>query len=549
MIGSNKLEIKVLSSLEKVFADEELKAAQWDNASVFQNEVCSFQVAYRWNGNMLKDVKINVVSSVSEYITLRTVGLVPSEMPCYADHDDNILRSTPGLYPDILMPCEDSKITLLPEQWRSIWITVRPEGNVEPGKYPIRIEFEKAGGEELASEVFNLEILESGLPKQTLVHTEWLHTDCISTWYGVEVFSERYWNIVEKFIASAVKHGVNMILTPIFTPPLDTAVGSERPTVQLIDVILSDNEYHFGFGNLERWVDICKKHGVEYFEFSHLFTQWGAQHAPKIVADIDGERKRIFGWDTDSAGPEYKKFLSRMLPALLDFIYENGLGEYCYFHVSDEPLPQYLEAQQSANEIINKYLKDFNIIDAVSDFDIYKKSFVKTPVAAIKNIEPFIENGIKDLCVYYSCSQYKNVSNRFFNMPSARNRIIGFQLYKFCIKGFLHWGLNFWYSQFSLYPIDPFKVTDAGYAFPSGDAFLVYPGQDGPLDSIRYEVFCEALQDLRALHKLEEKIGRNSVIDLIDEGLDTPLTFSDYPKEAEWILLKREQINKIIAAL
>ena len=68
-------------------------------------------------------------------------------------------------------------------------------------------------------------------------------------------------------------------------------------------------------------------------------------------------------------------------------------------------------------------------------------------------------------------------------------------------------------------------MTDAGYAFPSGDTFLVYPGQDGPLDSIRYEVLCEAIQDLRALHKLEEKIGRNSVIDLIDEGLDTPLTF------------------------
>ena len=352
MIRSNKLETRVLSSLEKVFADEELKAAQWDSASVLQNEVCSFQVAYRWNGNMLKGVKINVVSSVSEYITLRAVGLVPSEMPCYSDHDDNILRSTPGLYPDILMPCEDYETTLLPEQWRSIWITVRPDCNLEPGKYPIRIEFEKVSGEVLASEVFNLEILASVLPKQTLVHTEWLHTDCISTWYGVEVFSERYWNIVEKFIESAVKHGVNMILTPIFTPPIDTAVGSERPLVQLIDVILSDNEYHFGFGNLERWVDICKKHGIEYFEFSHLFTQWGAQHAPKIVADLDGKRKRIFGWETDATGSEYKKFLSQMLQALSDYIRENDLDKNCYFHVSDEPSPQHLLAQQNANGIV-----------------------------------------------------------------------------------------------------------------------------------------------------------------------------------------------------
>ena len=541
------LEIRVLSSLEKVFADEELRAAPFSRISVLRNEVCSFQTAYRWHGDMQKGVKVSAISAISEHITIRTVGLMPSEMPCYADHDDNILRTTPGLYPDILMPYGDDGLTLLPGQWRSVWITVRSDGILKPGKYPIRIEFRNKNGEELSSEEFNLEILDAVLPKQTLLHTEWLHTDCISTWYGAEVFSPRYWELAEKYIASAEKHGVNMILTPIFTPPLDTAVGGERPTVQLIDVTVVNNEYRFGFENLERWIDICAKNGIGYFEFSHLFTQWGAQHAPKILADVDGKMERIFGWDTDASGPEYKKFLSQMLQELLMFIKESGLEDCCYFHVSDEPLPQYLKEQQSANEIVEKYLKDFNVIDAVSDFDIYKKSFVKTPVAAIKNIEPFIENETEDLWAYYSCSQYKNVSNRFFNMPSARNRIIGFQLYKFIIKGFLHWGLNFWYSQFSRYPIDPFKVTDAGYAFPSGDAFLVYPGQDGPIDSIRYEVFCEALQDLRALQMLEEKIGRDAVLDLIDEGLDSPLTFHHYPQEAEWILLKREQINRLIA--
>ena len=60
------------------------------------------------------------------------------------------------------------------------------------------------------------------------------------------------------------------------------------------------------------------------------------------------------------------------------------------------------------------------------------------------------------------------------------------QLYKYKIIGILHWGYNFYNSQFSLEKINPYQVTDAGGAFPSGDAFLVYPGEDRhPEESIR----------------------------------------------------------------
>ena len=57
-------------------------------------------------------------------------------------------------------------------------------------------------------------------------------------------------------------------------------------------------------------------------------------------------------------------------------------------------------------------------------------------------------------------------------------------------------------------PINPFIETDAGRAFPSGDSFMVYRGEQGPVDSIRGEVFREALQDQRALELLHQ--GMNS---------------------------------------
>ena len=58
----------------------------------------------------------------------------------------------------------------------------------------------------------------------------------------------------------------------------------------------------------------------------------------------------------------------------------------------------------------------------------------------------------------------------------------------------------------------------------------------------------DAFQDIRALKKCEELYGREFVLNLIDEGLEKPLTFLEYPKEAEYILNLREKVNAAIAA-
>ena len=540
------LELKLFSSLEKVFADEEPAHVQTYKGSMLSNEVYSFQIAYRWNSAMLKDAGIRVVSELTDWITVRTVGLVPSEMPCYADHDDNVLRVTPGLYPDSLMPITDEGIILLPEQWRSLWVTVDPKGACKPGNYPIRIIFDDPQGIELGTAEFNLELIGAALPQQTLIRTEWFHADCLSNFYGVDVFSEEHWEIIEKFVKTASDYGINMILTPVFTPPLDTMIGGERPTVQLTDVEKVGDRYEFGFDRLKRWIDMCLKAGIQYFEFSHLFTQWGAKHAPKIMARENGELKRIFGWETDAASAEYSSFLDQFLKALVSFIKQNHLEKQSYFHVSDEPLLEHMEAYKNAADIINRNLKGFPVIDALSDYTYYEKGIVKNPIPSTDHIDKFLEHQVPDLWTYYCCGQYKKVSNRFFAMPSARNRIIGYQLYKYNIKGFLQWGYNFWYTRHSKSQVNPFYVSDAGYSFPSGDAYVVYPGKDGPVVSLRLEVFRDALQDMRAFTLLESFIGRKAVIELVEEGLDTPVTFCDYPRDAQWLLSMRERVNRKI---
>ena len=317
-----------------------------------------------------------------------------------------------------------------------------------------------------------------------------------------------------------------------------------------MDVARNNGVYSFGFDKLDRWVRMCRECGIQYFEISHLYTQWGAEHCPKIMATADGEYRRIFGWDTAATGEDYRKFLAAFLPALTARLEALGVDKkHAYFHVSDEPGEAHLPQYNACKEQIAPYLEGYTIMDALSDFDFYQKGVCRHPVVASNHVTPFLEHHVPDLWVYYCCSQGYQVSNRFFSMPSARNRIIGTQFYKCQIAGFLQWGFNFYNSQFSLRHLDPFAVTDADIAFPSGDAFMVYPGPDGtPWKSIRLLVFAEALNDLRAFRLLESLTSREYVLELMEGGLSKEITFFEYPHGADYLLNLRARVNQEIKA-
>lgn len=540
------LQTRVLSSLTKVFADEELQTQAYRRATCLRGEVFSFQLAYRSTA-MLRDLQIEVSSDLQRHTQTRAVGLVPAEFHG-ANLDDNVLRTTPGLFPDPLLPV-DERLPAPPGQWRAAWITVRIPGRLRAGSYDLDLAL-TTGGKRHAAGKFVLEVLPATLPAQRLKHTSWFHTDCIATHYGVEVWSAQHWRRVESYVRNAVDHGINMLLTPLFTPPLDTKVGGERPTVQLVGVrVTGKDRYAFNFARLDRWVRMANAAGVRYFEMSHLFTQWGAAHCPKIVASVDGREKKIFGWKDRAAGKRYKAFLDQFLPALVRYIDSHDLRKRCYFHVSDEPHADHLESFSAAVALVRGHLQGFAFIDALSNVEYYDRGLVQIPIPASNHIEPFVERGIPGLWTYYCVSQWNQVSNRFFCMPSARNRILGAQLYRYDLAGFLQWGFNFWYTQFSTRALDPFRETDAGGNFPAGDAYLVYPGEQGPVDSIRGEVFREALQDQRALQLLEKLQGRDKTVQLLERGLDEPITMTSYPRDDAWMLRMRDRVNRRIAVL
>ena len=550
------LRTKITSSLENCFIDNRIDDFNaLTSLTALKNERFSFQLLCSLcdaEDPMRAVFSLKTDGDLFKYATLRQVMSLPVVMPVVPGAPcDNYLRSTPGLYPDLLAPIGyQGKINVVKNSLCAIWVEVDLSGandEIIAGKRELSFTLSDTEGNEVASESISVEIINAELPPQTFKCTQWFYCDCLANYYNCEVWSEKHWSIIESFARTARRNGINMLLTPVFTPSLDTYIGGERLTTQLVGVTKNGNEYAFDYSLLARWIDMCNRVGIEYFEIAHFFTQWGAQHAPKIMATVDGEYKQIFGWETDAVSPEYTRFLRAFITSFLEYMRSRGDDKRCYFHISDEPHEEILPCYKAAKDSIADLLEDYVIMDALSNYEFYSKGVVKTPIPCNDHIKPFIENEVPGLWTYYCSGQWRDVSNRFLSMPSYRNRSIGMQMYKYNIVGFLQWGFNFYNSQYSYNAINPYVDTCGDGWVPAGDTCSVYPASDGTaLESLRIVVFHDALQDMRAMQLAEALCGKEKVVEAIEKAFGKSVEFDACARSSDEMLAVREAVNELI---
>ena len=546
---------RLTSSLEKIFPDTnpaDLPALSHIRALRGERISAQLSIMYEPYTPELgypRRAPLILGGSLAPYATVRQVMFVPVNKTLHPlGADDNYSRTKLGLFPDILRPLYyGGKVTLTHDMTQTVWVEIAlPEdAPVGEGTLTLSLDYGEFGQ---CCETLTVDVIGATLPREGIDVTQWFHADCLANYYNVEVWSDRHFEIVEAFARTAVRGGINTLLTPIFTPPLDTAVGGERRTTQLVGITRCGGEYTFDYTLLDRWIDMCDRVGIKNLEIAHFFTQWGAAHAPKIMATVDGEYKKLFGWETDATGEEYATFLRALIPSLLAHLKARGDDRRCFFHISDEPNIDHLENYRAARAIVAPMLEGYVIMDALSRYDFYKQGIVDHPVPASNHIEPFLEGGVPDLWTYYCVSQPLEVSNRYDSMPGWRNRSMGMQMYVHNIAGFLHWGYNFYSNQYSGDPINPYYEQSADHAFPGGDAFSVYPAMDGTaLESPRFLVFFEGLQDIRAMRLLEGYIGREATVALVKDAFGGEITFRTCAKDGATVLRVREAVNAAIA--
>ena len=527
-----KTHVWLTSSLQRNFALDAPGTKRALRLDAARGERVSFQVCVRPEEGPV-EVVAEAKAPDDVAVTIRRVGCVPvphlnTKVP--AEETDGVGR-VPGYVPDPLFP--ETTARAAPGEVQSFWVTVDVPRDARPGAKTVEVSL-RVGDQTHGGLKATVEVAEVVLRKRrNFSITHWFYADAISDWYKVEPFSDAFWPICEKYMADYAAHGLDTIYLPVFTPPLD---GVKRPT-QLLDVARdADGRYTFDWRLVKRWIALAEKCGIEKFEWTHLFTQWGCKNAIRIYDKRQPGEALLWPPETGATSATYRDFLSQFLPALHRFLTREDLLKRSFFHVSDEPHGDEHRANyQAARRMLRELAPWMTVMDALSGIEFGREGLVDMPIPSIATTRQFAEEGIKSW-TYFCCGPRGRYLNRLLDTPLAKQRYAGWLFYRFRALGFLHWGYNYWYKSQTRQMIDPFTVTDGlgwpGWAY--GDTFVVYPGPDGPIDSLRWEVFHESMQD----YALLQTLGISP-----DDRLLAPLQdFNDFPKTEAWLRSARRKL-------
>jgi len=430
---------------------------------------------------------------------VRSVGLVPMPhlTPNTAASELEGVEFLPGLVPDPLYP--ESAMVIGPQESRSFWIGLGIPAQVTPGARSVKVNFSLADGKQKAELPATFEISQLIVqPWHDFPVIHWWRGEATWDYYKTGMFDDRWYKLTRAQLEDMLDHGSDVVYVPVF---FDRRETFRQPCQLLVVNEPSPGKYEFDWSEVKKFTDMVQEIGFKRFEWSHLWIYWGVENPMRIYKKVDGQYVMLWPPDTKATSDTYINFLKQFLPEFHDFLVRETMLETSYFHLSDEPgSGQHVENYRRARAVLRELAPWMKVMDALSDIRYGKEGLTDMPIPIVSSAQAYIDANIPHW-VYYCCGPQGPWLNRFMDTPLSKIRMSGWLFYRLGAKGFLHWGFNYWDKMEKEEAGDPFHdASNSDWpGIPFGDPFMIYPGEEGPVDSLRWEVFSESLQDYAIL--------------------------------------------------
>ena len=531
--GKPDLQVKfwLESSLKRVYPRSEPGSAEPLSILAPRNGTVSFQACLRNDRPWELKPTCTVTGADDLKIQVRRVGYVPmlhvtSDTPPSELEGGNLI---PGFVPDPLYP--ENSAVVAPYENCSFWITIKVPSDVKPGPRKLDVHFSFHDGTQKADLTANLEVSEFVVrPRRDFPVIHWYRGEALWDWYKTGRYEDpKHWEISRNYLRNMADHGTDVVTVPLLVARRETF---ERPPQLLKVAEPSPGKYEFDFSDVSKFLKLSRECGFEYFEWSHFWIYWGAENPVRVYKFVDGKAVMLWPPDSDGHGPVFHNFLKQFLPKFHEFLVKEGVLDKSFFHISDEPgegkhLENYGKARAFLNE--NAPWMKGKVMDALSSIEYGRRHLNDIPIPIISAAQPYVDEKIPHW-VYFCCGPRGAYLQRLLDTPLPKIRMSGFLFYRLKAEGFLHWGYNYWHLMEQEKLGDPFtdQCNGSWPGIPPGDPFEVYPGADGkPLDSIRWEVWAEALQDYAILQTAGIKPDDPMLADI--------KSYADFPKNEQWI--------------
>jgi hypothetical protein len=212
--------------------------------------------------------------------------------------------------------------------------------------------------------------------------------------------------------------------------------------------------------------------------------------------------------------------LLRILADYQEHLARKGWLDMAYFFIIDEPGPKHMEIFRWTHGLLARGAPK---IRRRCDFGYgaYGKPEGPGHKATYRNLAGLVEIWVPHIdCIdyeflsdrqkkgeqvwwYICCSAKHPYPNFLVDYPGVDCRVPFWMLFRNGVTGFAYWTVNWWQGNL-------FKDVFAFGGEASGDGLMVYPGQDGPIDSIRWEISRDGMEDFEYLALLQRLVASAS---------------------------------------
>jgi hypothetical protein len=485
---ADAVSVTVVDPLEKVFQKRAPSNVVIPFADAAAGEVVTFQlVVSAGNDNIsnlnaaLPVLKIDKKNAggIKDNISIGYVG--------YVKVDKNLSVASAGFRtsPDAYYPDPIRKRVSVVQRGNNqpIWISVPVPAGQAPGVYQGDVTISGDAGAQKFSikQTVTINVLPIKLKKDNGL---W-----ISNWWSdggnVKKFFSSGTNISALIADKMVDYGINSFIIS---------------TMNQIDISEKGGRYSFDFTRLDKYIKTFVNAGLNKrieggFVGARASSDWKSNYLVLLPVNTNG--KTVYQ-KVELSDPRVDRFYSQYFPSLIAYLKKNGYYDIYYQHIADEPVDDNVSSYNALLRMVKKYAPDMKTLDAIQTDKVSDQLDVWVPVLDVldKRYASFkkIQESGHELAFYTCWAPQGQYANRLIQMELLKTRYLPWIDFRYSLSGFLHWGFNQWSG-------DPANKSDN----VAGDAWIVYPGDNEILSSIRLDAFRDGVNDYALLTQLKAK--------------------------------------------
>lgn len=467
------------------------------NGEAFRNEIVSMQFAVRSSENLTPFKTTCETTDAAggrtlpcSWVRVRYPGyvLVPEREEYMADP---LLTSPP---PEIK-----------PNWTQGIWLTISVPRQAVPGDYKAALQIQ-AGQQSKRFEI-SLRVLDFTLPditKGNFYLNIWQDPAAVARAAKVPLWSPEHWKLLEAYTRNLADHGQKSITTSIVYDPWRSQTGFVYPSMvewRFPGKFQSGeaSKFQFDFSIFDRYVEMMMKAGID--KSIQCFSMVDGPGSTSLcnIGYIDTTTGKLRVCPTRVGDPLYQQVWGAFLPAFVRHLKERGWLDRTYIGFDEKPQPivngilSVLKADAPELKVALAGGSSSRESGTVGDLTIFYSELAHPAV-----IRHLLEErrGVGPTTFYTCCTPA--LPNTFIYSPQWESRMLPWIAFHFGLAGYLRWAYTSW-------PTDVWRRPESRWH--SGDSFLVYPGKNGPIDSTRWELLRQGIEDYEALDMLKQRIA------------------------------------------